>query len=102
VLRESKKEKPARALLYQNEPNPFSSVTNIRFSVPTKSRVRLRVYDLGGRLVKTLVDEDKRAGYHQVRWYGRDGSGVKVSKGIYFYRLEVGEFKATRKLILLK
>lgn len=87
--------------LGQNFPNPFSNATAISYRIP-KSRVRLKVYDSSGRLVNTLVDEERPAGSHSVIWNGRDKSGLKVPSGIYFYRLQAGPSTTTNKMILLR
>jgi len=85
---------PASSALNQNHPNPFSAATTIRYSVAAaelgrRTQVNLSVYDLGGRLVKTLVDEPKEPGYYSVNWDGKDQTGKRVSGGAYFYRLTV-------------
>jgi len=88
--------------LYQNEPNPFNPQTIIRYSVPVLSRVRLMVFDGGGHAVRALVDKIVGPGSHAVIWDGRDGAGVRVSTGMYFYRLETGGKSVTRKMVVLK
>jgi len=106
---------PTEFTLHQNLPNPFSLLTAIIYSLPESadspygwSMVKLKIYDLTGKLVRTLVDERQKPGYYRVNWDGRDDQGQRVSPGIYFYRLEAhtglgtGSFKDTRKLILLK
>jgi hypothetical protein len=100
-VEEREKEMTLVALL-QNEPNPFVRRTNIKFQIPNKSRVNLSIYDLSGRLVKTLVDEEMGRGCYQVEWDGKDSFGEEVSEGIYFYKLQVGKLKTVRKTILLK
>ena len=62
----------------------------------------LKVFNLLGQEVRTLVDEPQDAGYYTVTWNGRDGSGNEVSSGVYFYRLTVGDFYATKRMVLLK
>ncbi|MDH4038916.1 MAG: T9SS type A sorting domain-containing protein, partial [Candidatus Krumholzibacteria bacterium] len=62
----------------------------------------IRLYDVTGRLVKTLVDEPRPAGAHQVSWDGRNGRGEPVATGVYFYRMQAGTFVQTRKMVLLK
>ncbi|MCK4448132.1 MAG: T9SS type A sorting domain-containing protein [Candidatus Marinimicrobia bacterium] len=92
--------------LSQAYPNPSVQEVAIGYQLPANSQqltaISLRIYDIGGRLVRTLVDGKKAPGYYQVKWYGRDDAGKKVASGIYFYRLEAGEFKATRKLTILR
>jgi hypothetical protein len=90
--------------LRQNHPNPFNPQTTIPFDVPGAgtSRVRLFVMDAAGRLVRTLVDEAMPGGSHAVVWNGRDQRGGAVSSGVYFYVLDVGGERRTRKMVLLK
>jgi len=92
--------------LVQNYPNPFRHQTIISFELPTSGFVALKVYDIAGRLVETLVNERQQSGVYQVQWEGQTTQGGGEAKdqasGVYFYRLQVGEFTATRKLILLK
>jgi hypothetical protein len=88
--------------LSQNQPNPFNPDTHIRYSVRDGGRVRLRIYDVAGRLVKVLLDEMKRPGQYQVHWDGTNDHGQPVATGMYFCRMEAGEFRATRKMVMLK
>ncbi|MEW6685226.1 MAG: carboxypeptidase regulatory-like domain-containing protein [Candidatus Edwardsbacteria bacterium] len=87
-------------------PNPFRSNTTIRYQLPTKSKVSLKVYNLLGQVVRTLVNEEKETGYYSLRWDGRNDETRKVASGVYFYRLEAisnqaQRFTATKKMILL-
>ena len=83
--------------LYQNYPNPFNPVTSIKFSLPENQKVSLSVYNVAGRLVESLVDENRIAGFHTVKWNaGRNASGI------YFYRLDAGHKSTTQKMILVK
>jgi hypothetical protein len=103
-IKTEKKEKP-RVKVYrlcQNIPNPFTKHTVISYTIPTSQMVSLKIYDLSGRIVKTLIDKSMKAGYHKVSWDGKSNSGTKVRSGIYFYRLEAGSFKSTQKLIFLR
>lgn len=89
--------------LEQNYPNPFNPSTMIKFSVPEFAKISLRIYDILGREVKTLVNGDlKTPGAYSVEWNGTDNYGSKVSSGIYFYSLESGSIKVTRKMMMLK
>lgn len=91
--------------LLQNQPNPFSQVTNIRYQLADGTfpvHIALRVYDLSGRLIRTLVDEHKQAGYYSVCWDGKNEIGREVSAGVYFYRLEAADFTATKKTVVLR
>ena len=88
--------------LDQNYPNPFNPTTDISFSLPTPANVSLRVYNLLGQEVATVVNGDLSAGVHTVTWDGSNDGGAQVSSGIYFYRLVAGDEIATRKMMLLK
>ena len=88
---------PGNFILFQNYPNPFNPTTIIRFEIPRQSIVTIKLYDLLGREIKTLVNEVKTAGSYS---YIFDGS--KLSSGIYFYRITAGKFAQTKKMILMK
>jgi len=88
--------------LAQNYPNPFNPNTTMRFSLPERRMVRLRVYDVTGRLVAILADRVYPAGPHSVKWDGTNHRGQPVASGIYFYRLQAGSDTATRKMLLLR
>jgi len=89
--------------LYPNNPNPFNPATEIRYELFTPVPVRLQIYDTAGRLVRTLVDAPlQRPGPHSLRWDGRDGYGATVASGVYFYRLEAGEYGKTRRMALIR
>jgi hypothetical protein len=93
---------PEEYSLSQNYPNPFNPTTQIEFAMPRSGRALLEVYDIMGRRVVTLVDEDLEAGEKQVQWDGRDRYGDEVASGIYLYRLQVNDFAQTKKMVLLK
>jgi hypothetical protein len=95
---------PARASLDQNRPNPFNPVTTIGFTVPGTAPlpVRLRVFGVTGRLVRTLVSRTVDPGYHEVRWDGRTDGGRDAASGVYVYRAEIGPAVLQRKLALLR
>lgn len=97
-------EEPGQRLAYlrQNRPNPFGGVTTISYAVPDRGRVSLAVYDIRGALVRELVSGAVSAGLHQVVWDGRDGRGRVVGSGVYFCRLEAGELRETRRMVLLR
>ena len=88
--------------LEPNVPNPFNPSTTIRYQVAQAGRATLRVYDVSGSLVRTLVDRVHPAGAFDARWDGRDGQGRPVASGVYFYRLQAGDFVQTRRMVLLK
>ncbi len=89
--------------LSQNNPNPFNPSTTIAYAVPTMSKVTLTIYDVTGRYVTTLVNNESRgAGRYSVMWNGQSASGDQVGSGVYFYRLQVGNNSLTKKMVLLK
>ncbi|MBN2090653.1 T9SS type A sorting domain-containing protein [candidate division KSB1 bacterium] len=88
---------PEKFELFQNHPNPFNPQTEITFTVPTKSPITLEIYDLLGRKVATLIDQELLAGQHQIKW-----DATNFAAGIYFYQLQSGDFIQGRKMILLK
>ena len=89
--------------LHDAHPNPFNPQTTISFDLPRQTSVSLRVYDVSGRLVNVLLDGDIAAqGRNEVVWRGRDMAGRVVSAGVYFYRLDAGEFSETKRMVLVK
>lgn len=89
--------------LSQNFPNPFNPVTTIRYGLPVESTVDIKVYNLSGKEVATLVNsESVNAGYHIKIWNGRTASGMKAASGVYFIRMQAGEFVQTRKMLLIQ
>jgi hypothetical protein len=96
---------PSTVALYQNTPNPFGSgdaSTVIRFDLPHDAAVRLQVFDAGGRLVRTLVDNAVTAGQHRVAWDGRDAADRPVGSGVYFYILATGREQHPRQMLVLR
>ncbi|MCH7760433.1 T9SS type A sorting domain-containing protein, partial [candidate division TA06 bacterium] len=101
------KTKNGKFELLQNKPNPFSHNTSIRFTLPASGFASLKIYDLTGRLVKTLHEGEMKKGLHTLTWDQRDNSGREVTTGVYFYRLQsrfgqAKEKEATRKLVVIK
>ena len=88
--------------LAQNYPNPFNPTTTIAYSIGQDSRVNLSIYNVRGQLVKTIVDGFQQARNYRVVWDGLGNQGAPVASGAYFYKLEAGQFRATKKLVLLK
>jgi hypothetical protein len=83
-------------------PNPFGSRTRIRYEVPRDEAVEVVVYDVAGRLVRTLVSGQRTAGFHEVTWDGRDDGGGRAASGIYLYRYRAGDVVETRRVALLR
>jgi len=88
--------------LSQNQPNPFNPTTTIRFVLPVREHVTLAIYDAGGRLIRTLVNEVRAYGEHDVIWDGRDDGGAAMASGVYFYQLRAGKRTESKKMVLLK
>jgi len=94
---------PDDYVLEQNYPNPFNPETTIEYVLPLNKKVSLRIYDMMGRVVRTLVkDELQTAGRQRVRWDGKNDNGQRVASGVYLYSLEFGNFKKTKRMTLLK
>jgi hypothetical protein len=95
---------PARVRLHQNHPNPFNPETKIKYMVEGGEAVQVgvKVYNVAGRLVKTLVDGVKPPGEYEVAWNGRNENGHQVASGIYFYKLKVSDYVETKKMVLLR
>ena len=81
----------------QNYPNPFNPSTVIQYQLPQNGYVKLKVYDILGRLIATLVDKDQEAGTYKITW-----NASRYASGVYIYQIQSGSFVATKKLILLK
>ncbi|MDP6529742.1 MAG: FlgD immunoglobulin-like domain containing protein [Gemmatimonadota bacterium] len=88
--------------VFPSYPNPFNPVSNFAFEIPRADYVRVEVFDLNGRKVRTIVNEYTLPGRHEVAWDGRDEAGLKVSSGVYFWRLKAGEDTRSSKMVLIK
>ena len=85
-----------------NYPNPFNPVTSLRYDLSEDEFVNITIYDMVGRKVKTLVNGSQTAGYKSVQWNATNDNGAPVSAGIYLYTIQAGEFRQTKKMVLLK
>ncbi len=88
--------------LKQNYPNPFNPATTITFELPLATRTIVKIYDLLGHEVTTLLDKMTPSGKHEISWDGRDANGRQAGSGVYFYRIEAGPFQASSKMILMR
>jgi hypothetical protein len=88
--------------LRQNYPNPFNPMTMISFVAPSQGHASLRVYDVTGALVRTLLDDVVAAGEVNVQWDGKDGNGKRMTSGVYFYELRFGRERISKKMVLLR
>ncbi|MBM3330110.1 MAG: T9SS type A sorting domain-containing protein, partial [Calditrichaeota bacterium] len=93
---------PTEYFLRQNYPNPFNAVTRISYGLKEDVAVKVKVFDVLGREVITLVDAPQRAGYYTALWSGRNASGTSVGSGVYFCRIEAGAFNKSMKMTLVK
>jgi hypothetical protein len=88
--------------LHQNNPNPFNPVTTLRYDLPEDAMVNITIYDMMGRLVSNLVSSQQNAGYKSIQWDATNNTGQPVSAGIYLYEIQAGDFRETKKVVLLK
>jgi len=96
-------QRPApRLYLWQNAPNPFNPTTTIRYAMPRSGIAYLAIYDVNGRVVRSLVDGTVEAGLHTVAWDGADGAGRRVASGVYTARLTSAGASVTRRMVLLR
>ena len=93
---------PAEFALHQNYPNPFNPTTQIKFDLAEDGLVTIKIYDVMGRQLKTLVNSVKTAGYHSIQWDATNDLGEGVSAGMYIYMIQAGDFVSTKKMVLLK
>jgi len=93
---------PEKFTLHQNYPNPFNPVTTLRYDLPENGNVNITIYDMLGRQVKTLINQNQDAGYRSVVWNATNNYGEPVSAGIYLYQIQAGEYMQTKKMVLLK
>ena len=97
-----KRDLPITTTLRQNYPNPFNPITTINYDLPKSAHIQLMVYDILGREVRSLINQEQQAGYHSFNWNSKDNFGRPVSAGIYFYQIQSQGFVKTKKMILLK
>jgi hypothetical protein len=93
---------PAEFSLSNNYPNPFNPETRIGYSIPKACQVKLEVFNILGQRIRTLVDENQTAGKKEVTWDGRDENRNEVASGVYFYKLQAGDFAQTKKMVLIR
>ena len=93
---------PTEFALDQNYPNPFNPTTSIGYALKENTKVVLKIYNLLGQEVRTLVNGNQEAGYKKVAWDGMNDKGTRVASGIYIYRIKAGDFVKARKMILMK
>jgi len=89
-------------VFHQNYPNPFNPITLLEYDLPKDELVNITIYDMKGRMVKTLIDGLQAAGYKSVQWNATNDRNEPVSAGVYLYSIEAGDFRQTKKMVLLK
>jgi hypothetical protein len=94
--------RPLAYKLLQNYPNPVRPATEIRFELPAANEVVIKIYNLVGEEIRTLVDAPYAAGSHRVHWDGKDHAGNPVANGIYLYRLRAGHFSQVKRMAVLR
>ena len=93
---------PMTYAIHQNYPNPFNPVTTLRYDLPEDALVNITIYDMVGRVVKTLINDQQTAGYRSLQWNATNDAGLPLSAGIYLYMIQAGELRQTKKMVLLK
>jgi hypothetical protein len=93
---------PETFALHQNYPNPFNPVTSLRYDLPNDGLVNIIIFDMMGRIVKTLVNGSQTAGFKSIQWNATNDNNEPVSAGLYLYTIQAGEFRQTKKMVLLK
>ena len=93
---------PQGFALEQNFPNPFNPFTTLRYDLPENAMVNITIYDMMGRQVKTLINDQQTVGYRSTQWKATNDAGSPVSAGIYLYMIQAGDFRQTKKMVLLK
>ena len=93
---------PLSFSLHQNYPNPFNPVTSIRYDLPRNGKINITIYDMMGRRVKNLTNSFQTAGFKSVQWNATNDRNESVSAGLYLYTIQAGEFRQTKKMVLLK
>ena len=93
---------PLTYSLYNSYPNPFNPVTTLSYDLPDDGIVNITIYDMMGRIVKTLVNSPQTVGHRSIQWNATNDVGQPVSAGLYLYTVQAGEFRQTKKMVLLK
>ena len=102
VLAEPEYSIPLEYSLFSNYPNPFNPITSLRYDLSEDGLVNITIYDMMGRIVKTLVNSSQTAGYKSIKWNATNDKNEPVSAGLYLYTIQAGEFRQTKKMVLLK
>lgn len=93
---------PNEVIIHNAYPNPFNPVTYLRYDLPQNEMIKITIYDMMGRIVKTLVNSSQTAGNKTIQWNATDNKNEPISAGLYLYTIQAGEFRQTKKIVLLK
>jgi hypothetical protein len=93
---------PEKIIVHQNYPNPFNPITQIRYDLKNNSHVSINIYNILGHKIKSLLNTRQRSGYKSITWDATNDFGLSVSAGMYVYTVQAGEFRQTKKMLLLK
>ena len=93
---------PKQFALYPAYPNPFNPTTTLRYELPEDAIVNITIYDMVGRIIRTLVNDSQTAGYKSIQWNATNDRNEPVSTGLYLYTIQAGKFRQTEKMVLLK
>jgi len=93
---------PKEFVLYQNYPNPFNPYTKIEYDMPKATNVTLKIYNVLGQEIKTLINDEQQPGNYQIIWDGTNNYNIRVSSGVYIYQIRAGSFVQAKKMILLR
>ena len=96
------KQIPSIYTLHQNFPNPFNPATQINYDLPEDALVKVVVFDVMGRKVKTLMNESQSSGYHSLRWDATNDMDESISSGMYIYTIQARNYRSSKKMVLLK
>ena len=97
-----KSQMPRVFTIYQNHPNPFNPITMISYDLPENAMVSITIYDIMGRSIRSLANSRQTAGYRSIQWNATNNLGEPVSAGMYIYMIQAGQFRQTKKMVLLK
>jgi len=93
---------PSGYKVHQNHPNPFNPVTTLRYDLPQDAMVNITIYDMMGRVIKTMVNNQQNAGFKSIQWNATNDEGKPASAGLYLYTIQAGDFRQSKKMVLLK
>ena len=93
---------PNEFALHQNFPNPFNPTTTIRYELPNEEDVSIVIFDVVGRKIRSLINQNQSAGYHRIQWDAKNDLGEPVSAGMYIYIFHAGDHRSVKKMVLLK